>query len=67
MRRLLIAISFGFGLTLALWLVMSQSPATLAQTGNGCFATPDDGTTVFPTVQEAVDAASPGDSIKVAG
>jgi uncharacterized repeat protein (TIGR01451 family) len=67
MRRLLSAISFGFGLTLALWLVMSQSPATLAQTSNACFATPDDGTTVFASVQEAVDAASPGDTIKVAG
>ncbi len=67
MRRLLIAISFGLGLTLALWLVMSQSPETLAQTSSGCFATPDDGTTVFPIVQEAVDAASPGDTIKVAG
>ena len=32
-----------------------------------CAATPDDGATVYPTVQEAVDAASEGDTVKVAG
>jgi len=32
-----------------------------------CAATPDNGTTVFPTVQQAIDAASSGGTVKVAG
>ena len=32
-----------------------------------CFATPDNGTTVYNTVQEAVDAASADGTVKVAG
>jgi uncharacterized repeat protein (TIGR01451 family) len=32
-----------------------------------CYATPDDGATVYDTVQPAIDAAGPGDTVKVAG
>jgi len=32
-----------------------------------CATTPDDGATVYPTVQEAVDAANEGDTVKIAG
>jgi uncharacterized repeat protein (TIGR01451 family) len=38
-----------------------------AYEAQACFATPDDGATVYDTAQEAVDAASPGGTVKVAG
>jgi len=36
-------------------------------TVSSCLATPDDGATLYPTVQGAVDAANSGDTVKVAG
>ncbi|MBN1976210.1 MAG: DUF11 domain-containing protein [Anaerolineae bacterium] len=38
-----------------------------AYEAQACYATPDDGATVYDTVQEAVDAAGPGGTVKVAG
>ncbi len=32
-----------------------------------CAATPDDGITVYPAVQQALDASNPGDTVKIAG
>jgi hypothetical protein len=51
-------------------LVITNPDGQTAQTTltvSACSATPDDGATVFPSVQQAVDAASPGDTVKIAG
>ncbi len=70
----------GFSLALALPLLAesqravarseTEKPSSLSS--STCYATPDNGTTVFSDtnaapVQPAVDAASPGNTVKVAG
>src|SRR5512135_676868 len=66
------------GLMLILWIVHGAHASILFSAGHSpnagetCFATPDDGTTVFSSttasaVQQAVDAAGPGDIVKAAG
>jgi len=62
----------GLGLALALpWLLNSQSKAAhqiFAPTPpNTCYATLNNGATQYDSVQKAVDAAAPGDVIKLAG
>jgi predicted outer membrane repeat protein len=51
---------------------VSQLTKPHAPTDDACFATPDDGATVFSSsdasaVQDAVDGADPGDLLKIAG
>ncbi|NJN83125.1 MAG: hypothetical protein HC802_13115, partial [Caldilineaceae bacterium] len=63
---------FGFALLLALLFTVATRQDAGAIVSDQCFATPDNGTTVFGStdagaVQEAVDAASAGDTVKVAG
>ena len=71
---------FGLGFALALpWLADSQSKAAqrqsvalLTASAPMCYATPDNGTTVFSDtnalpVQQAVDSVVPGGTVKVAG
>jgi uncharacterized repeat protein (TIGR01451 family) len=45
----------------------TDDTASAAVTASLCFATRDDGVTVFTDVQSAVDAATDGDTIKIAG
>ncbi|NJN84834.1 MAG: hypothetical protein HC802_22805 [Caldilineaceae bacterium] len=66
----LTALSFVFLAVLLLSLFGASGVAHAA--GSTCYATRDDGTTLFSSsdahaVQQAVDAASAGDHVKVAG
>jgi len=70
-RRIAFALSLGLGLALGvLWLLGSQNSAALAEPGILYVAPGGDcggATPCYATVQAAVDAASAGDEIRVAG